>query len=182
VADPISWVMIAGTGVAAAGALAQGEAQASAARYNATLLDRQTIATNAQVANQVARQKQEAAMVQGSLLAGYGASGVSTDEGSPMDVLRMSIANATLDEHLIRYRGELQAMGYGESATLDRQRAKTAESQAGFSAASSLSVGAGSSNKNRTISKSKGDDLKPSSAYQDAVDAQDRARKQYGIK
>jgi hypothetical protein len=135
--------MIGGAGVAAAGAMAQGQAQASAARYNATLAERQSVAISAQVANQVARQRQEAEMTQGTLLAGYGASGVSTDDGSPMDVLRMSIANAKLDEHNLIYRGQRERLGLADSATLDRMRATTAESQAGFNAASSLLTGAG---------------------------------------
>jgi len=143
VADPISWVMIAGAGVAAAGAISQGEAQASAARYNAQLSERNAMTIRGQVANQVARQQQEAQMVHGTLLAGYASSGVATDEGSPMDVLRMSIANAKLDEHNLNYAADLKIMGYAESANLDRMQAQNAESQGGFNAASSLLTGAG---------------------------------------
>ncbi len=154
-ADPISWVMIGGAGVAAAGAMAQGQAQASAARYNAALAERQSVAISAQVANQVARQRQEAEMTQGTLLAGYGASGVSTDDGSPMDVLRMSIANAKLDEHNLIYRGQSERLGLADSATLDRMRATTAESQAGFNAASSLLTGAGNAWYSRTVANSR---------------------------
>lgn len=151
-ADPISWVMIAGAGVAAAGAMSQGEAQASAARYNANLNDRNAITVNAQVANQVARQRQEAEMAHGSLLAGYGASGVSTDEGSPMDVLRMSIANAKLDEHNLYYAADLKKLGLADSARLDRMHAETAESQAGYNTASSLLTGAGNAYYANTVS------------------------------
>lgn len=178
--DPVSWTMMAGAGVAAAGAMSQGAAQSSAARYNAQLSERNAATVSSQVAGQVARQRQEAELSFGSLLAGYGASGVSTDEGSPMDVLRMSIANAKLDEHNIVYRGELQKMGLAESATLDRMRAKTAETQAIYGAASSLLTGAGNAMyASRIASKGSGDS---STALEDAEALQSEARKKYGMK
>lgn len=150
--DPVAWTMVAGAGLSAAGAIAQGQAQASAARYNAAINERNAVVTDAQTSSQVARQQQEAQMTHGSLLAGYGASGVATDEGSPMDVLRMSIANAKLDEHMIRYRGSLQKMGLLESAGLDRARAETATQQSYMGAASSLLTGAGNAMYARKLS------------------------------
>lgn len=142
-ADPISWVMIAGAAVSAAGAYSQGQAGKAAADYNTRLRERDaTVALN-QSSQEAIQFQSRAAQAHGTLLAGYGASGVATDEGSPMDALRMSAANAKLDEGTILYKGRLKATGYYDDATLNRMAGRTAEEQGMFNTASSLLVGGG---------------------------------------
>lgn len=142
-ADPISWVMIAGAAVSAAGAYSQGQAGKAAASYNATLRERDaTVALN-QSSQDAIQMRARTDQFHGALVASYGASGVSSDEGSPMDALRMSAANAKLDEGMILYKGRLKALGYHDDATLNRIAGRTAEEQGYLNSASSLLVGGG---------------------------------------
>lgn len=140
-ADPISWVMIGGAAISAAGAYSQGQAGKSAAEYNTRLRERDAVTALSQSNQEAIQFSQRAAQAHGTLLAGYGASGVATDEGSPMDALRMSAANAKLDEGTILYRGRLKATGYYDDAALNRIAGKTAEEQGYYNSASSLLVG-----------------------------------------
>lgn len=135
-------MMMAGAAMSAVGAIQQGQAQAQAANYNANLAERNARVVAQQTTAEVGLQRQEAARTQGSLIAGYAASGV-TMEGSPSDVLRASITQAKLDEHTLIYKGDLQAMGLRETATLNRFQGQTAENQSYLNAASYLVGGAG---------------------------------------
>lgn len=142
-ADPISWVMIAGAAISAAGAYSQGQAGKSAADYNTRLRERDaTVALN-QSSQDAIQFQARAAQAHGTLLAGYGGSGVASDEGSPMDALRMSVANAKLDEGTILYKGRLKATGYYDDAALNRIAGETAEEQGYLNSASSLLTGVG---------------------------------------
>lgn len=142
-ADPISWVMIAGAGVSAVGAYSQGQAGKAAATYNTQLRERDAMTALSQSNQDAIQFSQRAAQAQGSLLAGYGGAGVATDDGSPMDALRMSVANAKFDEGAILYKGRLKATGYYDDAALNRMAGRTAEEQGGMNTASSLLTGAG---------------------------------------
>lgn len=66
-----------------------------------------------------ARQRQLSYKMLSSMRAGYGASGV-TLEGSPMDVLENSAANAELDALLIRHRGQVEKISHQYQASSDR--------------------------------------------------------------
>ena len=142
-ADPISWAMMGGAAISAVGAVSQANATKAAASYNTALRERDaTVALN-QSSQDAIQFQARAARDHGTVLAGYGASGVATDDGSPMDALRMSVANAKLDEGTILYKGRLKATGYYDDAELNRRAGKTAEEQGYFNAASSLLVGGG---------------------------------------
>lgn len=142
-ADPISWVMIGGAAISAVGAVSQANASKAAASYNTALRERDaTVALN-QSSQDAIQFQARAAREHGTLLAGFGASGVATDEGSPMDALRMSVQNAKFDEGAILYKGRLRASGYADDEELSRRAGRTAEEQGYFSAASSLLVGTG---------------------------------------
>ena len=80
------------------------------------------------------------ASLPGKLLAGYGASGV-TLEGTPLDVLEESAANAELDALTIRHQGELAARGYENTATLDTFAASGARTGGYISAVDELLTG-----------------------------------------
>lgn len=136
-------IMASGAALSAVGAISQGQAAKAAHSYNAQLLERDaTLALNQSGAD-AAMVARKAAQDQGSLVAGYGAAGVATDEGSPVDVLRMSVANAKLDEGTVLYKGRVKATGYYNSAALERTAGKTAQQQGALNAASYLLTGAG---------------------------------------
>jgi len=135
-------LMMTGAAISAAGAIQQGNAAKSASTYNATLKERDAaIAT--QQANQEAQQvRWQSARMQGSLLAGYGASGV-TAEGSPLDVLANSASQAKLDEETVLYRGKLKSTGFMSDAALSRYGGTVAQQDSQLKAASYLIGGAG---------------------------------------
>jgi hypothetical protein len=135
-------VMMAGAAISAMGAISQANAAKATAGYNAQLRERDAsvaLDQSKQDAARVARRTEEA---QGSLLAGYGASGVTSD-GSPLDVLRQSAAEGQLDQDTLLYRGRLKATGYADSAELDRMQGRTATEQGRWNAASQLLTGVG---------------------------------------
>jgi hypothetical protein len=139
----IPLVMLAGAAVSAIGAMSQANAAKAAHSYNATLRERDAIVATEQSGQDALRVQRHAAMEQGNILAGYGASGVATDEGSPLDVLRMSAANAKLDEGTVLYKGRLKATGYATDATLERRAGRTAEEQGYLNSASYALTGIG---------------------------------------
>lgn len=139
----IPMVMMAGSAISALGAISQANAAKSAASYNAQIQERNAMVATQQAAADAERVRRQGVQTEGSILAGYGASGVATDEGSPMDVLKMSIANAKLDEETVLYKGRLKATGYADEATLSRYSGKVAQQQGYLKAASYLIGGAG---------------------------------------
>ena len=141
-AQAIPALMIGGALISAVGAMSAAKAQSQAATYNATIASQNATVAMDQAAANVAIQQKQAKQAEGSLIASYGASGV-TMEGSPTDVLRMSVENAALDEENIKYAGRLKATGYANQAELDRMGATTALQQGRLTAASSLLTGAG---------------------------------------
>lgn len=142
-AAAIPMVIMAGAAISAMGAIAQGNAAKSAANYNAQINERDAVVALDQSRQDAYRVRLQGQQAQGSLLAGYGAAGVSTDEGSPLDVLRMSAANAKLDEETVRYKGRLKATGYYSEAALNRYSGETAQTQSRYRAASELLTGIG---------------------------------------
>lgn len=73
--------------------------------------------------------------------AAYGASGVSL-EGSPLDVLENSAAEAELDALTIRYKGKVGAMGSESEAATQRARASNAKTEGYYNAGTALLGGA----------------------------------------
>lgn len=140
VAIPV--LMVAGVMISAVGAMAQSKAVSTAANYNAEVASENAKNSVDQAAAQVSIQQKQARAAEGSLIASIGASGV-TMEGSPTDVLQMSVTNAALDAETIKYEGRLKATGYANQATLDRIAARTAPQQGVLTGASSLLTGAG---------------------------------------
>jgi len=135
-------VMIAGAAISAYGAMEQAKAGKQAATYNAQLRERDATVALDQSSQDAERFNRKYQQEQGSMLAGYGASGVGL-EGSPMDVLRMSATNAKLDEETILYKGRLKATGYHDDAFLNRMAGDTAMKQGTLNASSYLISGAG---------------------------------------
>lgn len=136
-------LLIAGTLVSAYGAVRAGQAQSAAAKFNAAVATQ-----NAQIAqNQAdaAAQEKHRDLVRrlGSMQAAYGASGVTSDSGSVLDVLGDSIRQGTLDQLTAKYNGQVRAAGYTDNAALDNMQARTALTSSYLSAAGTLASGFG---------------------------------------
>lgn len=134
-------MLVASTAVSAIGAISQGNAQASANRYNAQMADQNAIASQQQAEASAAIQKEQSRKAIGASVAAYGASGFTT-EGTPLDILANSASTAERDRQNILYKGQLQAAGYQSQAELDRASASNAERQ-GYMSAAGILVGGG---------------------------------------
>lgn len=148
-ADPLTWAIIgttaaiASAGMSAVGAMNSAKAKKNAAVFNAQVAERDATVSRQQAASDADASHRESVRRIGLMRASYGASGV-TPEGSPLDVLASSAAEAKLDELNIRYRGELKAVGYTDTAKLDRASGDVAMSQGMTNATSALLGGVGS--------------------------------------
>lgn len=136
-------LMVAGAAISAMGAIAQADAAKKSASYNAQMRTNEAKSALDQATQDANQSRIRSQHAMGSISAGYGAAGVATDEGSPLDVLAMSASNAKYDEQTIKYRANVRATGYYNEATLSRYGAKVAEGQGYMNAASSLLTGAG---------------------------------------
>lgn len=129
-----------GTAVSAIGAVRQGQAASAAADYNAQVARQNAVVASQQAAQQAALQQRQARQRIGAARAAYGAAGVRV-EGSPLDVLESSAANAELDRQTILYRGQLRALGYNDTAALNEAQGANAEQQGYLRAGSALLLG-----------------------------------------
>lgn len=130
-----------GTGVSVYSAIKQGQyAQASAdynskiARQNAETARKQGIEAQ-MMADRQTRQKL------GTLTAGYGASGVASDTGSALDILKSSASQAKLEAANVRYGYDMKGLGYGNQALLSSMEGDAASSSAKWNAAGALFSG-----------------------------------------
>jgi hypothetical protein len=112
-ADPVTWVYILGTAVAAGGAVYSANATRQTERYNRQVAERNATISRQQAAVSEAAARRDGRRALGKIEAGYGASGVVGNEGSALDVLEDSAIESELDALTIRYNGELAAMASG---------------------------------------------------------------------
>jgi len=138
----VAGASMTGAAMSAVGAVSQANAQSAASQYNAALNERNATVATQQAEAEATRIRRESNRVQGAMAAIYGASGM-TVEGSALDALASSAAQAQLDIETVKYKGKLQAMGYHDSATLDRMAGDTAEKQGYLKAASEVLTGVG---------------------------------------
>ena len=136
-------MMMAGAAISAYGAIQQGNQAKAAANYNAQLRTRDSQLALTQADQEAQQVRWAGQRAQGSLLAGYGASGVTSD-GSPMDALAASASQAKLDEETVLYKGRMKSTGYLSDADLNRVQGENAVQQSQLQAASYLISGAGS--------------------------------------
>jgi hypothetical protein len=169
--------MLAGAAISAMGAIKQAEASKAAASYNAQLRERDAGVALQQADRDAEQVRLAGRRTEGSLLAGYGASGV-TLEGSPLDVLAMSASQAKYDEETVLYKGRLKASGYDTSAVLERFGGQTAMEQGKLNASSYLISGVAQAG-GYTAKYDSGSSSNPN-AMKDAEAEQARARKRYG--
>ncbi len=131
----------AGGAVNAKAAIMEGQAAAAAAEYNEKqALDNANL-SRLQSAEDVRRLRVMARKQIGSARAASGASGVALD-GSALDVLEESAANAELDALTLKHQGDVKAYGFESDARLERFRKRSALEMATVKSAAAL-LGAG---------------------------------------
>ncbi len=101
-----------------AGAQSEAAGKEAAFKYNAAMKERQATATIAQAQEDERRQRVEGTQAIGSIRAAVGASGVQL-EGSALDVLESSAANAERDSLTVRHQGQMKAWALKSGASLD---------------------------------------------------------------
>lgn len=136
-------IMAVGTAVSVAGQIRQGQAAQNAAMYNAKVNEQNATAAEQQAQSQAAMQTHRASMHNGELLAEYGASGVVSGEGSPLEVLAQSAASAEMDRQNIIYNGRVRATSFRNGAQLAITQGETAMQNGYMSAAGTLLQSAG---------------------------------------
>lgn len=123
-------LMALGAGLGAINSFQQGSAMRAASDYNSRLASYQSDLATQQSAIDETRQRRLGYKSLSSMRAGYGAAGV-TIEGSPLDVIENSAAEAEMDALLVRHQGQLRAWGYQAQSELDKFQGKQAQ-RAGF--------------------------------------------------
>lgn len=100
------------------GQMQQADASEKAGKMNAAQDLQNAQASRAQGADEQRRLRIQTRKALGSIKAGYGASGISM-EGSAMDVLMESSANAEMDVWTVGHNSEMQARQYENQAKMD---------------------------------------------------------------
>lgn len=90
----------------------------------------------------VAKQKRQADQIIGNARANYGASGVQSTEGSPLDILQQSASEAALDNIMMKYNYDVAAYGKRRSAKIMRYEGDQALENSYLSAAGQLMTSA----------------------------------------
>jgi hypothetical protein len=135
---------VAGSAMTAISSIKQGQAAKTAAEYNAAVSNNNAMMAEQQAQSQAMVQGRRAMMQSGGLLANMAANGVEVGEGSPLDILSQSAANAEMDRQNIIYNGRVKAMSLRNQAQLDILQGETAQSNGYMSAAGSLLQGGAS--------------------------------------
>lgn len=131
-AAAVPWII---GGMAAFGAVTQGQAAAQAQDYNATIAQQNAATAKAQgeAADQMLMRQQEQRM--GAAIASYGAAGVDLTSGSPADVLAENARQSTLDRLTQKYNYRMKALGYEDQASLDEANASNSRTASYFNGA-----------------------------------------------
>ncbi len=134
---------IVGSGTQAVGALIAGQQQSNALDTSAEIQRRN--ASEAKAAGEFNAHRQELIAGQkiGTTEAAFGASGISTDSGSALDVLMMAHTNAELDRLNILHGADIKAINYQNQASMDELGAKQTLQGSYFNAFSSVVMGGG---------------------------------------
>ena len=115
-----------GAGVSVLGTVMNAIGQSNAADYNAKIASNNAAEARYQGQKAQELQDQQARQKMGLMVANYGSSGVSSDSGSPLDILGQSAAQAKLDNLNIGYNANLKASGYDNTAALDTAQGNNA--------------------------------------------------------
>lgn len=129
-------------GLGAISSIGGGKGAAAAAKYNARQALIQGQLARQQADYEAARNQEDADQAIGAAKANVGASGIAL-QGSALDVIAQSSADAALDSKAIRRQGRLQQLGYQAEAQLQRSQGRAAKREGIFGAGTSLLTAAG---------------------------------------
>lgn len=136
----LPFLQTAGTAFTVAGDYSTAGGIAAASNFNAGVNDQNSAIVLSQGADAAIRQQRIAYLTEGAGRAAIGGSGLRFD-GSALDVLAMSASQAELGKQTILYNARVKAMGYNNSATLDRLKGDAAVTQGRMKAASDSILG-----------------------------------------
>ena len=131
-------IQFGGGVIGAFGTLLGGIQQKQALYANADMEDFNASQIDYMGKHALIKQKRQADQVIGAARAQYGASGVQSNEGSPLDILQQSAAQAALDNIMMKYNYDLEAYGHRRSAKIMRYEGDQAEANAWMSAGGQL--------------------------------------------
>lgn len=131
---------MAGEALMGLGTLNQGKSDKYAGEYNAQVAQQNAAYTLQQSAEEERRSRVLSGKAIGDIRANYGASGVTSD-GSVLDVLEESAANAELDALTIRAEGRAKYAGYLNEADMSLYSGKNKYNAAKVTAAGYLVSG-----------------------------------------
>ncbi len=126
----------------AGGAISEGEDKAAALEKEAEYADLNAAQSKKDAYYNAQRQQMSSVQKIGSIEADYAASGVSSDSGSVLDILRQAHMNSELDRLNIIHGGEVKAINYENRASSAREGARKTRSAEKFNAFTSLFGGA----------------------------------------
>lgn len=132
-----------GGAVGAAGALASGQQQKAASEYNAKVATANAEAARQAAADAEDEHRRKASNLLSSQRAAFAAAGVDL-EGSPLEIMSATAAQAERDAIRIRDAGTVQEMQARSQGALDNLTARTAVSSSYWKAGSSLLTGVSS--------------------------------------
>jgi len=132
--DPLTAMIIAGTLTTAVGSIKQAQAASSAFKFNARTGTANAAGARAAAAENERRERRLGLKRMGILRVGGQTS---------LDLLEDAAMEEELNALSTRYEGDLQALGLGNTATLDRLRSKSAKTEGYASAAGTLLSGGG---------------------------------------
>jgi len=127
-----------GAGISAAGQYGQSQQQAQMYEDEATTADKNAELAAHEANYNAYRQSLASNQKIGSMEADYGASGVTADSGSVLEIIRQAHTNAELDRQSILYGGKIKQAEYEQRALAARTGAKNTKDSVGINMASAL--------------------------------------------
>lgn len=121
-----STMMAASTGMSVGSSLLGGMQARDAAKYNAAVASQNAVLARQQGAVAGEQLQRDQQLKLGSMIAQYGASGVQTDTGSPMEILASSVRQMAFDRATLKYNYELKALGLDAEAGAQSARGANA--------------------------------------------------------
>ena len=151
-------LMAAGTGLAAAGQIqagraaeVEGKSAQAIANYNAAVQEREAQAIEQRTGLEQRRQTEEAARAMSRMRAGFGAAGVVSTAGTPLQIQAKQASEFEMENLMIGYRGQTEAARARSAAEIERmggrlakERGKAAKRAGYIGAGATLLTGFGS--------------------------------------
>lgn len=130
-----------GTVVQTIGAIGQGNAGKQSGEYNAQIAEQNIGIVRQQAKDDERQLRVHGQKTLGEMRAGFGASGVQSNEGSAADIIGQSAANIEMDALTVRHGGEIQAWKHQQQANLYRLQGANAQTAGLFEGAGKLLSG-----------------------------------------